>query len=100
MDTIKNENDESSDDRGSTREAYKPMHRFEPEDQEYYSARDVREKRIFYWIESYKTTIKYIKYYHDILQPIRMGTKSGSRYYILGKNLKKFVWMFENRKLA
>ena len=100
MNTITNTNNESSEERGSTREAYKPMHRFDPVDTEYYSARQICEKEIFYWRKSYKTTIKYINYYGHILKPIRMGTKSGVRYYILGKNLKEFVWMFENNKLC
>src|SRR3989344_4289531 len=98
MNTITNTNNESSDDRGSIREAYRLMHRFEPIELKFYSARQIREKKIFYWIKSYKTTIKYIHYYEHILKPIQMRTGSGSRYYILGKNLKKFVWMFENNK--
>lgn len=100
MNTITNTNNESSEDRGITREAcYKLLHKFEPVELKFYSARQICEKEIFYWRKSYKTTIKYIYYYKDILKPIQMGAKSGNRYYVLGKNLKKFIWMFENNKL-
>jgi len=65
-----------------------------------YSARQIHEKGIIYWVGSYKTLLRYLRDYEHLLKPIRTGSKSGKRYYVTEENLKEFVRMFENNELA
>lgn len=65
-----------------------------------YSARQVHESGIIYWIKTYKTLLRYLKDYEHILKPIRTGSNSGRRYYVSEENLKEFVRMFDNNELA
>ena len=56
-----------------------------------------------YWINTYKTLLKYVSTdYTDIFKPIiKTGKgKSGKRYYVSEKNLNEFVRKFENNELS
>lgn len=64
-----------------------------------YTARQIHENNRFYWVKSYKVTLKYMRDYEHILKPITTGSNSGKRYFLFEKNIKKFVKMFENNKL-
>lgn len=65
-----------------------------------YSARQVHDANIIYWIKSYKAVLAYMNRYADILKPIKFGSHSGLRYFIPEQNLKEFVRMFEQNELS
>lgn len=71
------------------------------QDEKWYSARQIAERDIFFWVRAHKTILSYLKHpeFKDILQPKTMGSGTGTRYYVQGKNLKKFVNQFKNNKL-
>ena len=64
------------------------------------SIHQVWKSKKIYWIETYKTIIKYVsKDYADIFKPIIIRNGSGRRYFIEEKNVNKFIQMFKNNKL-
>lgn len=67
------------------------------------SAREVHNRKMIYWVESYQTILKYMRDYNKIFKPIIKSTdskKQGTRYYVKANNVIKFVRMFENNELA
>ena len=64
-----------------------------------YTARQIHQNKMIYWVESYKVVLKYMHDYEHILKPISTGSASGKRYFVPIENIKKFVKMFEANKL-
>lgn len=67
------------------------------------SAREVYNRRLVYWVNSYQTILKYMRDYDNIFKPIVKGSNKdsqGTRYYVKANNVMRFVKMFENNQLA
>jgi len=67
------------------------------------SAREVYNRKMIYWVNSYQTILKYMKDYNKIIKPIIKGSgrdSQGTRYYVKANNVIKFVKMFESNQLA
>jgi len=70
-------------------------------DKELFSVHEIWKMKKIYWIQTYKTLLKYVsKDYKDILNPIVKGSKSGKRYFVSSENLTKFIEKFENNELS
>lgn len=63
------------------------------------SVHQIWSKKYIYWIKTYKTILKYIQEYKDILKPVIKGNKTGKRYFISQENLNEFIRKFENNEL-
>ncbi len=66
-----------------------------------YSAREIREENLIYWVTSYKTILKYMSHrkFSRILKPKVRGKASGKRYLVEGKNLQELIDRFERNEL-
>lgn len=64
-----------------------------------YTARQIHQNKMIYWVESYKVILKYMHDYEHILKPISTGSASDKRYFIAKENIEKFIKMFENNEL-
>ena len=66
---------------------------------QFFTAREIYEQKIFYWVKSYKTVLTYMDKYSDILDPTVKGKRSGKRYFVSYTNISKFLRKFEDSKL-
>ncbi|KKR50313.1 MAG: hypothetical protein UT84_C0012G0016 [Candidatus Curtissbacteria bacterium GW2011_GWA1_40_16] len=69
-------------------------------DKKIYTARQIYGSGAIYWIDCYKSVLKYMRVYNHILKPVIMGKNTAKRYYVKEENLNEFVRKFENNELV
>ena len=67
-----------------------------------YTLHEIAKNNWLYWLKSFSTISRWVEKdlkYWKILNPVKMGSGTGTRYFIKGENIIKFIAMFEDGSL-